>query len=207
MTTTDMNSRTVDGLLGYCDWLKEKHYLGPSAVEGWKTAIKKVFEMVEGEGYGSFDLSNFDFDGYMRRFQLAAGSAYKHETVGVYGRRIRNAIDAHEHYLTHGRPPAFRGSATRSKQAADAATKKAAAKAGKSSKTAGTPPKSDDTRGRSGAEFFDLIYPLASGPMVEMRLPKRMSKTDVDRLSAVLRTLQSEEQAQIPERTGEAVAA
>ena len=40
-----------------------------------------------------------------------------------------------------------------------------------------------------------------------MRLPKRMTKGDVDRLSAILRTLQAEEQPQIPERTGESIAA
>ena len=45
--------------------------------------------------------------------------------------------------------------------------------------------------------------------MVHLRLPKRMTKSDVDRLSTVLRTLQVEDQRQIAERAGsdEALAA
>ena len=39
--------------------------------------------------------------------------------------------------------------------------------------------------------------------MAQLRLPTRLDKTDVDRLSAFLRTLQAEEQPQIPRRKGE----
>ena len=58
----DMNSRTVEGLLAFCDYLKEKHFLGADTVGSWKTAITKVFEGVDGDDYLAADLASVDLD-------------------------------------------------------------------------------------------------------------------------------------------------
>jgi hypothetical protein len=192
----DMESRTVEGLMAHCDWLKEKHYLGDSAVEGWKTAIKKVFEAVEGETFAQFDLSNLDLDEYLDRFQRAAGSAYKSETVAVYGRRIRNAIEAQLYYIEHRKPPAFRGGA----RTAENGEGKTKAKARPKATLADAP----NSQRIPAGELIEFPFPLRTGQMARLHLPPQgLHPKDADRMSAFLRTLQYEEQKQLPERTGE----
>src|SRR4051794_20387355 len=34
----EMHSRTIAGLMAYCDWLKDKGYQGAAAAESWKSA-------------------------------------------------------------------------------------------------------------------------------------------------------------------------
>jgi hypothetical protein len=190
----DLTHNTIEGLLAYCDWLVEKGYATSAQVEPWKTAVKKVFHTVEGEDYGSLSLDGLDLDDYFGRFRKLAAGQYKHESMTAYEARVRRAIEAHAHFLEHGRPPTFRQVTKRTNGDGEAVngTKPKTAKPAKAA--APTP---------GGSEFFDLEYPLETGSMALLRLPKRMSKADVDRLSTVLRTLQVEDQKQIPERTGE----
>jgi len=193
---TAMQDRTVEGLIAYCDWLVDKGYATVAQVDPWRTAVKKVFETVEGEGYASLSLSGIDLADYLGRFQTLAGSQYKSESIVTYGRRLRNAIEAHEHYLSTGRPPTFRRGGSTAKK--DGEAKPKAAKA--ATVQAQTPAQ---TLSVGGPGFVEFPFPLRGGQMAHLRLPSRLDKTDVDRLSAFLRTLQVEEQAQIPRRTGE----
>jgi hypothetical protein len=195
MTGSEMRNRTVAGLLAYCDWLRKGGYQTANAVEAWKVAIKRVFETVEPESYESISLDGIDLDDYVRRFRTLAADQYKAETISVYEKRIRNAIEAHDYYLEHDSPPTFRSAAPRSKQNGAAKPK------------AATKPKQSKPSGRRAetpaGELIPFPFPLRNGQMAELRLPARLDKTDADRLSAFLRTLQFEEQRQLPPKTGE----
>lgn len=195
MPGTDLNSPTVRGLLAYCDWLKEKNYQGANAIEAWKTAIKKVFEAVEPEQYESISLEDLDLEEYVERFRVAAGSEYKAETIDVYARRIRNAIEAHEHYRKHGKPPSFRKPTRRPKHGE---RPRASTKPAKAASAASEPANGGDATG----SLVRFPFPLRSGQMAELKLPAQLDKADADRLTTFLRALQYEQQPQIPERTG-----
>jgi hypothetical protein len=176
--------------------LADKGYATVAQIDPWRTAIRKVFETVEGDSYPSLDLTNVDLDDYLPRFQTLAGAQYKSESIVTYGRRLRNAMDAHDHYLSMGRPPTFKRGGSSPKKDGDAKPKAAA--------NGGAQPQVHVQAGLSVVGLVEFPFPLRSGQMAQLRLPTRLDKTDVDRLSAFLRTLQSEEQAQIPRRTGEA---
>jgi hypothetical protein len=195
-----MQNRTVEGLLAYCDWLIDKGYATVAQVDPWRTAIRKVFEIVEGDAYASLDLTGIDLADYLARFQTLAGSQYKSESIVAYGRRLRNAMDAHEHYLETGRPPTFRRGGSSAKGESDAKPKAPSVRPA---------PAPAQTPSPAGIGLVEFPFPLKGGQMAQLRLPTRLDKSDVDRLSAFLRTLQSEEQPQIPRRTGadEALAA
>lgn len=194
----DINDRTVGGLLAYCDWLKAKNYQSANAVEAWKVATNKVFSTVEGDGYESLSLDGLNLDEYIERFRVGSGSQYKAETVGVYGRRIRNAMDAQAEYIATGKQTMLARGARTAKDDDDAepATKTRA-------KTA-TP--KDQSKAPPVGELIQFPFPLASGQMAQLKIPPRLRKEDVDRLSAFLRTLQYEEQRQLSEQV-EAIAA
>lgn len=195
-----MQNRSVEGLLAYCDWLIDKGYATVAQVDPWRTAIRKVFEIVEGDEYGSLDLTSIDLADYLARFQTLAGSQYKSESIVTYGRRLRNAMEAHEHYLDTGHPPTFRRGGSSTKGDGDSKPKTTSVRAAQAPAQA---------TGPAAIGLVEFPFPLKGGQMAQLRLPTRLDKSDVDRLSAFLRTLQSEEQPQIPRRTGadEAVAA
>ena len=198
-TGTDISTRTVAGLLAYCDWLRAKHYQSPNAIEAWKTAVKKVFQTVEPDAYESISLEQLDLDDYVRRFRTAAGAQYKAETVAVYERRIVNAIEAQEYYIANGKPPVFRKGAGRTKDGEES--------------QAVTPvrPRQQQKQKQTqrplalAPDRYEFNYPLGAG-MAHVSVPMPLTRRDIERLSTVLATL--EEQPQLPQHAGgEALAA
>jgi hypothetical protein len=193
---TDINSRTIGGLIAFYEWLKEKHYLGPGAVEAHKTAIKMVFGTVEPDGYEAMSLADLDLEDIIGRFRVGAGSKYRAETLDVYARRIRKAIEAHQYYLEHGRPPTFRQHKRKDTAGTD----------GKKAQLKAVPPVGAKTP-ESGREVFDFAVPLSTGVVTIPNCPRQLPKADADRFVAMIRALQVEEQRQIPRTTGESAAA
>ena len=120
------------------------------------------------------------------------GANYKAESIAAYRRRIANALDAHRHYLSTGRPPTFRAGPRRTN-----AEDKVVKLDSKSS------PAGDLTPPSLGLN--SLSWPLADGRLVRLELPSRLKADDVTRLCAVIRSLQddSPEPKQIPSQTGE----
>jgi GH24 family phage-related lysozyme (muramidase) len=197
-----LTDRTPAGVLAYCDYLMDKGYATASQVNPWKTAIQKVFETVEGEGWESLDIAALDFEEYTSRFRTLAGAAYKAESVSAYARRIRNALDAHDHYLSTGRPPTFRAGGKRAKtDEKPGAAKLHAVDATEDNPAPAAVPPIVPTR----AGMMTFSFPLGDGQLASLTVPPRMKSDDVNRLSAFLRTLQddSSEQRQIPRRSGE----
>jgi hypothetical protein len=192
----EINSRTGAGLLAFCDWMKDKGYAGPAAADAWKSAAKVVFETVEGESYEAMSLDGIDLDDYVRRFQTLGGAKYRAETVVRYRNRIRTLMDAQAYYIEHGKAPSTKRGTPKPKSEADPVTTTLdAAGAKRSTPPSGTTPLSPIP---PRPDFFEFTYPLAPGRMVRMELPMQMTQREIDRLCAVLQTL--EEQPPVPER-------
>lgn len=196
MSGNDIRSRTVGGLLAYCDWLGRNGYQGTGAVKAWKVAINKVFQAVDGENYRDLSLDGLDLDDYVGRFRRLAEQNYKAESIDVYAARIRRATEAQLYYIEHDKAPTFKQGTSRPK--GEAGEKKTQSRAS-SKKAAGEKNGGTVTKLPPAPDFFEFAYPLSPGRMVHMQLPMQMTKREIDRLCAVLQTL--EEQPQLPERT------
>jgi GH24 family phage-related lysozyme (muramidase) len=198
-----LQSRTPGGAIAFSEYLAGKGYATTAQVNPWRTAIQKVFETVEGEGWEQLDLASIDLDEYLRRFQTLAGAQYKAESITAYGRRIKNAIEAHEHYLSTGKPPTFRAGPRKAKADEAASLSKAPVVNLESKATPKAAPPA--VPGTPSDGMVDFPYPLGDGRMVTLRLPPRLKSDDVNRITAFIRTLQddSAEPRQIPRRTGE----
>lgn len=194
---SSLNSKTPAGALAYCDYLISKGYATAAQVNPWRTAIQKVFETVDPDDWESLDLTSIDLDEYTARFRTLAGAAYKAESVTAYARRVRNALDAQDHFISTGRPPSFRQRGSKPKAEADSAVVKMEPKQ--------TAPAASASTVSPAAGMTDFPYPLGDGRMVTLRLPSRIKGDDVNRLCAFIRTLQDDtpEPRQIPRQTGE----
>lgn len=192
----DLNDKTPAGVLAFCDYLMNKGYATAAQVNPWKTAIQRMFETVDGDGWESLDLETIDLDEYGSRFQTLAGAQYKAESITAYKRRVHNAIQAHEHYRSTGRPPSFRQGGKRAKpEEADSSAKVVPMESKTGVATAPAP---------SVGGMMTFPFPLGNGLVASLTVPPRMKPDDVNRLSAFLRTLQDDtEQRQIARRAGE----
>jgi hypothetical protein len=200
-----LNDRTPAGTLAYCEYLITKGYATTAQVNPWRTAIQKVFETVDSEGWESLDLTTINLDEYLARFQTLAGAQYKAESIVAYKRRIKNALDAHEYYLTNGAPPSFRQGTRK------AAKKDAGGSVVSIDSKQQMPAANGNQPGANAAPANGLVempYWLDDGRQVKFWIPARMKSGDVNRICAFIRTLQddSPEQRQLPRQTGEEAA-
>ncbi len=191
----DMATRSVGSTLAFCDWLADKGYATSAQTDPWRTAIKKVFGTVEGDGYESLDWSALDVDEYVERFQKLASGGYKAESIVAYARRMRNAFDAHAHYLETGRAPSFRAGVKRQKPAE------------KGNDDHAVVPIKHRQPVAEQAGMVTFPYPLGDGRMISLTLPQRLKGDDVNRITAFIRTLQddSPERKQLPPQAGDSV--
>jgi hypothetical protein len=196
MNTEIINSKTVAGLVEFCDYLSAKGLATGKAMENWKGAAKNVFSAVEGDDYAQTSLDGLDLDEFLDRFEVLTRGKYKPESLTAYGSRVRAAVEAYLAFVADGTTPKL---ARRSPSASGAA------------KPAVTPrsssPKRQQRQQETEGELVEFPFPLQSGEMASLRLPKRLHKDDADRLRLFLTSLQSEPQAQIPQHTGEEMAA
>jgi len=178
-----INSGTVDGLLAFCDYLIEKGYATSGGVSPWKSAVKQVFEAVEGPEYADTDVRELDLDSYLRRWENMERGHYKAESLQSYGSRARRAHEAYLAYLENGTTPKL-GRRTPRRKETDAR-----------SDTATTPQRNGG--GGSGgasavADLVDYPFPLRSGQLAYLRLPRQVERSDAERIAAFVQALVSE---------------
>jgi hypothetical protein len=195
-----MGSGTVAGLMAFYDFLVDKGIATASAVTPLKSASRQIFETVEGtDAVEEIDVRSLDLDNYLDRFQVkAVGSGrYKPESITAYRTRFTRGLDYYATYLTTGSVPKFRlragggGNRTRS-SAPDPA---AAAQPGAASVRV---PESEETQSTTAGDLISYPFPLQSGGLATLRLPKRLEREDAERLAAFVRTLVFEPQKQLP---------
>jgi hypothetical protein len=186
-----INSGTVDGMVAFCDYLIEKGYATSGAVTPWKSAAKQVFEAVEGPQYGEFDVRGLDLDDYFSRWENMERGNYKAESLQSYRSRLRRAHEAYLAYLDNGATPQLGRRAPRRKEAEE--------RPGAEGSLA--PTRSDGRGGGPAVPVADLVdypFPLQSGQLAYVRLPRKLERSDAERLAAFVRTLVFEAQGQLP---------
>jgi hypothetical protein len=188
-----INSKTVEGLMEFCEYLADKGLATRRTMENWRTATRTVFTAVEGEDFGTVDLSDLDLDGFLARFGTLTRGKYKPESLAAYESRVRNAVDAYLEYVESGQTPKLR----KPNRMTGAAARTVAPEKPANGESSGA------QNGQSNGDLMRFPFPLHDGTVATLQLPRRLRKDDADRLSAFLRTLQTESQAQIPEHTGE----
>jgi hypothetical protein len=202
VTEVTINTTTIGGTQMFCDWLIQKGYASQSQANPWKGALKQVFSTVDGEEYESVDWSNLDLDEYLDRFQKLSAGQYKIESVVAYGRRVRNALDAHRQFLETGKPPVARTVRKREKPAE--------AKSNETETPVVSITKNQPQPGQvqQHADMVVFPYPLDDGQLASLTLPRRLTDADATRLATFIRTLVDEapEQKQLPRPEGEQAA-
>jgi hypothetical protein len=192
---SNLGSGTVAGLMAFLDWVIKKNYGTPAAITPLKSASKQIFETVEDGGdYDQLDVRELDREEYLSRFQVAnqATGRIRPESVRAYRNRFNRALDLYHDYLTTGGTPKLR---SRSNAAVRIRTEKQERHAPVTTSHQQGPQESPATD-ISGA-MISYPFPLESGEVANLRLPKRLESRDAARLTAFINALIFEPQKQL----------
>jgi hypothetical protein len=170
----------------FLNYLVEKGYAPQNSVRPWTIASRKVFEAMEGEDFADKSILDLDVDEYMDRFATKKRHEYKKESLAAYRTRFRRAVDAYRDYLTQGNewtPPTFknprpRSAATTGKTNATVVEIGAATETQTAMPVAATP-----------STLLDYPFPLSTGDLAHLRLPRGLTAGDAERIGAFVKTL------------------
>ena len=165
-----------------------------------KSASRQIFETVEGtESIEGIDVRSLDVEDYLDRFQTkAVGSGrYKPESIAAYRKRFTRGLDYYSTYLTTGSVPKFRLRAGGIGNRGGSSVSNAAV-ATQPASVDSQVHQPEETQSPSTADLISYPFPLQSGGLATLRLPKRLEREDAERLAAFIRTLVFEHQKQLP---------
>ena len=189
----NLGSGTAGGLLAFLDWVIAKKFATPAAISPLKSASRQVFITVEdSEEIDNVDVRSLDREDYFSRFQVAmqVTGRLTPESTRSYRARFNRALDMYEEYLTTGNAPRIA-----TKAPVTPRPKKEQVKSSNGSSPAIEVP--TETPEPVGSNMISYPFPLESGEVANLRLPKRLSTRDASRLNAFINALTFEEQKQL----------
>jgi hypothetical protein len=186
----NLGSGTVAGLMAFLDWVVRQNYATPSTITPLKSAAKQVFETVEGDGkIDGVDVRSLDVGEYFGRFQVAmkASGRINPDSVRAYRNRFGRALELYNDYLTTGDKPKLR-SRTTSRPRRERAARPSPSPASGTAEPAADVPSSN---------MISYPFPLESGEVANLRLPKRLERRDAARLTTFINALTFDPQKQL----------
>ncbi len=185
-----MYEGTGTGLLEFLDYVKAKGMLAGSTADAYKSACMRVLGI--DENWTSTDVRSLDVELQMGRYIRRRGASAKPASLTTYGQRVRAAIELYRTFLDN--PAGFRGSTAKQRSSSSSTrstglrsterTEKLEAKGGSETR--------DSTRNpplEFGSSLVTYPFPLRSGAMAYLQLPRHLAGSDVRRLCAFLSSL------------------
>src|SRR5687768_2397358 len=93
-----MNDRSLQGLLGFLDWMAQKGLMPKNTAFGRKAASSKVLGVLDPEELS--DVTQVDIEEAMKRFANLQGKNYHPNSIAVYRSRVTAAISDFERWLS-----------------------------------------------------------------------------------------------------------
>lgn len=178
-------------LLKFLDWLGEKGLVNPVTAKSRRIASAKVLSALD--GHEKLDLREFDREQAFQRFMNKSSKDFTPGSLTTYKSRFYSALD--DFLSWRANPAGFKPAGTqraRSKtmDASDQPSSKNKIRALKTFTTA--PKESNTSDSGQGMEGQPLVFPIPirDGVTVKIHnLPMDLSKTEADRICAVVKAL------------------
>ena len=188
-------------MIDYLNSLVDKGRARPGVVAPLKVALTKILEKTEGENWQRVDVTKLDVDDATSRFKNLTLGTYTDASYRAYELRTKRAIEWYKQFLAN--PGWF---PKESNRAASTEAKKQSAKVSEANlpenqeasrdehKPNGTITASQDLSTDilpqlPKTEPVSYPFPLQSGEMARIYMPKSVTKADIARLSVFLDAL------------------
>ncbi|MCL2001826.1 hypothetical protein FWG76_00265 [Candidatus Saccharibacteria bacterium] len=193
----------LGGLVTYLDMLKEKGRVPAGVATSLKTAVSKVFQATDGDGWQEVDARNLDLEDYMTRFQNLTMGQYNEGSYAAYRARAAKALGWYNTFLSS---PGWSPTPTSKKTSSEKKT----GQKGKTNVARQTIPAASNhvgtttsVPGTAATKLVAFPFPLTTGELATLHLPTRLSRSDGYRLAKFLEALVSDGTSMIESRNDE----
>jgi hypothetical protein len=189
-TSSALYDGQAKGLLEFLDYVKAKGMLAGRTADAYKSACFRVLA-IDREDWTTTDVRSLDIEHQMDRYIRLQGASAKPASLKTYRQRLRAAIGLYRGFLAN--PTGFRGPTTkrRPRASAERATNKTLDGQSKaaSDRDHGSPRATTEV----APSLVTYPFPLRSGMMGYLQLPRNLAASDVRRLCTFLESLAIDE--------------
>jgi hypothetical protein len=167
-------------LIDHWAWAAEKGLMNRNTAGGLRSACNRVLEVL-GDDWEQTNISELNVEETLLRFQNLKKKDFRPQVLEEYKQRFRKAVRSYLEYLAN--PGNWKPSAQERPTAAQRGSR-----ARKDSSSPARGPALQVALGH-GANEMEYPFPLRSGVMARLVLPKDLTRDDVNRLSAFMSML------------------
>lgn len=177
---------TAGALAEFCDLLAEKNYFAKETASSYKTAVTRVMEKAEGEGWESVGLKDVDLDLLFTRFMNAARNDFSASTLRAYRNRFQKALDEYDSWIDA--PDSYSPSIQRRSPSSSSNGSKAAKN--EQEKEEHFEPRANGSGATApDAELIEYPFPLRPGVLAHLRLPADLRPKEAERIARHVESL------------------
>lgn len=190
---------TAGAVIRFTEYLQEKKLLADETASSWRTAVTRVMEKVEGDGWEQVNVSDLDTERLFYRFEIAAKDDYSAGTLNAYTKRFTKALDEYGSWVES--PSTYTPDVRRRKRGKkdDETTAKKASKP-KADPGPTRPSEAEPEGHNNGAESEQPVRPASGGiPMLRYPFPVRPGVVAEFVLPADMRPSEAERMARFLE--------
>jgi hypothetical protein len=169
------------GLLEFLEYVGDKGLLARQTARSYRSACSMVLA-IDGQGWEETDVRDLDVGHQIERFIRVGGSSAKPATLAIYEQRVRSAIDLYREFLDS--PVTFRGRtgkrpAAPRREVPEQRPQRPATPSSEAARLLST----------ESATLVTYPFPLRTGAMAYLQLPRDLHRSDVKRLCGFLENL------------------
>ena len=178
-------SGTAEGLIAFLDWAARTGELSPNTAAAYKTAVTQVLE-IDGDAWSSTNIQELSVDRQFDRFARLRASRYNATSLRTYGNRFRAAIKNYLKFLEDptnfrtNQPPVSRA---KNPEKGGTTPAKPRDRATRANSAPSAPSKGEPT------DLIQYPFPLRSGVMVYLSLPRDLRRDESQRIAAFVASL------------------
>lgn len=182
MADDELHSGTAAGLLRFLGYSAEKGLINATTASARRSACTKVLE-IDGPNWREQSIGDIDVDDQLNQFSRKAGGKYSPGSLATYGQRFRDAVTDYAQFLAN--PTGYRGPKPRTRSRAT--SDQTAAPSG--GRTRSSRPITPARQASRDAGLITYPFPLASGALGYVQLPRELTPADIERLCHFVRSL------------------
>jgi hypothetical protein len=159
-------------------WAAQKGLMNMNTAYSFSSPVRQIMSV--NEDWEKIDVSKLNTDDLFLRFQNIKGKNFKPDSLNIYFRRFRLAIDMFLEYVENPTGWKYKGQQTSRKL-----------KSSKFEKDKQTDESFEMPISQSGFSIpmMDYPFPLRDGCIVRLKLPTDLKTSEVERLATFMRTL------------------
>lgn len=190
MVSNQIGQGTAQGLIDYLEMLVDKGRATHGAIQPLKTAFTKVLEAVDGSGWQQTKVVDIDIEDYIDRFGNLTRGTYTSQSLAVYKSRVTRAVGWYKKFMNEtGWMPNIKARAPRQKAAVKLRTEKSQIGNNAIQNFIHQTGSKLELKPEAQGESITYPFPLFSGEIAQISMPKSAKKDDMKRLATFLEAL------------------